>query len=358
MATDEEIRAHWREFRAKLHAQCARDLELYGPGYEKRREKVWDVITFGPVKRAGARIAEAVQGLIQQTDKLFDDLSLALDSKIGVVDRSVEPKFNINLSEIYAQDNAGAQSGNIEAVQAAGALEELYEDRAQLNSASAIAQAASHQVTQVQEPKTLALVLANNTVAHIQGYESFEEILAKVEYGFPDQELPQLLNMLRYQREGVEQVSEAFARQLFYRAAVRMVERNLAPETEDGIEADRLKFFALAIKGLRPDVDNLDVFKKLSKKVHEHLQATQYPELKETNVISIFNRVREPHVTFKLHQATDAPMHPQDDSVAPLIPGKDGDEALARGFEELDNKVVPLRPITPKPGSEDPSSNP
>ena len=374
--TDEEKLVYWSKFHQKLRDEKARKQELYGPGYQKRRERNWDIITFGTIRRAGERVAEVVQGLVQQTDVLFDKLSEKLGARVfdtNAIDRSVEPTLTIDAAQLYAADDVASLADNSK--QAAEGLGQLYYDQTDLATAIANVRTASWQVTQVQEPKTMAVVLANNTVAHIHGFSSFEEILGKIEYGFPENELPELLNLLRSQREGVEEVSSVFAHQLFYRASVRFVERCMDPAFSDGPERDRLLYFALAIKGLRPDVDQDDLFDKIYDGVYEHLQreeakGTQFAQpVDKLNVISMFDRIRERHVKDAMRAATDAPEHGPDDSIAPLAPTGEANARLAEGYEQLpvadgglasssDGKVVPFRPAPPKSKPEDPNGSP
>lgn len=362
--TDEEKLKFWSDFHQKMREKRARDLEFYGPGYQKRRERIQDILT-------GRALLRSVQGVMEQTGALFDKISEKLGTKVVEIDRTVEPTFKVNLGALLKQDNQPVASSAEFFDELNRALNGMYDGETfplATQNTTAIVQAASTELTAA--PKAIALDLGNGKTAQVEGFGGFDEILTKIEYGFPENELPELLNLLRSQRDdGVEQVSDAFARQLFFRAAVRLVERSLNPETAGGIEGDRLLYFALAIKGLRPDIDNLDTFKDISRELHKHLQATQYPGLLESNVISIFNRVREPHVYDALHRATDAPALAPDDSIAPLVLPQDMDRALAEGFDKMsvadgggaasdDGKVVPLRPVPPKSDPEDPKRNP
>lgn len=358
--TDDEKFAFWSNFHQQMRERRARELELFGPGYQKRRERIQDILTGRALLRSAERISEAVQGLVGQASTVFDTLSERLGTKVVEIDRSKEPTFKVN-TETLLQDNKPLPGSAEFFAELQQALNSMYEGETFPDTTeqtpSAIAQTASTQITARVAPKAIALDLGNDQTALVEGFGSFDEILAKIEYGFPENELPELLNLLRFQGDkGVEQVSDAFARQLFYRAAVRLVERTLDPETEGGIEGERLLYFALAIKGLRPDIDNLDTFKDISRELHKHLAGSQYPGLRETNIISIFNRVREPHVTHALHRATDAPLTVPGDDIAPLVSdADDAERRLVEGHEAQDaavGRVVPFRPVAKSRGPE------
>ncbi len=369
----DERKAFWEKLHRERVERRARDLALYGPGYQKRRERIQDILTGKALLRRVEQISEGLKDLVEQASAVFDALSTKLGTKVIDVDRTTPPTFKVNTEALLQQDNTPVTGTDEYFAELNRALSGVYEGETfpahVQQTAAAIAQAASTQVTAHTGPKAIALDLGNGQTAHVEGFGSFEEILAKIEYGFPENELPELLNLLRSQRDnGVEQVSDAFARQLFYRTAVRLAERCLNPEmtggiqevdSTGGIEGQRLQFFALAIKGLRPDIDSLDIFKDISRELHKHLAGSKYPGLKEVNIISIFNRVREPHVTHALHRATDAPSVVPGDDIAPLA--TDADDAarrLAEGHATQDagtSNVVPLRPAPPKP--EEPNGN-
>ncbi|MDX1922302.1 MAG: hypothetical protein SFW65_04130 [Alphaproteobacteria bacterium] len=373
MPTEYEDR---HEFWAKLHRERverrARDLELYGPGYQKRRERMHDLFTGKSLLRAADRISQMVQGAFKQTDALFDVLSEKLGTKVIEIDRTKEPEFDLNPKELYARDHT-APIANAEFLQAIeDAIKSLYGNEqlpATLTQGTSTAvQAASAELTAPLEPRGMALELPGARVAIIHGFDSFEEILAKVEYGFPENELPELLNMLRTQREGVEEVSDAFARQLFYRASVRFVERSMDPEFADGPERDRLLYFALAIKGLRPDIDQDDTFDKIYDGVYEHLQKQKAAgrefagTVDKLNVISMFDKVRERHVKEAMHASThELGGTEQDDTIAPIITDEaEAARRLQEGLAQIPeseggtqpNKVVPFRPVVKPRGPE------
>ncbi len=371
MASDYEDRsAFWTELRARK----ARELELYGPGYEKRRQRIHDIFTGKVFLRAADKVVEFVQGATQQTDALFDILSAKLGTKIVEIDRTKEPAFNLNPKELYAQDTAAQQSPAEYMRAVEQAIKSLYGKETfpatVASGTTALVQAASTELTAPVEPRGLALQLSGERVAIIEGFDTFEEILAKVEYGFPENELPELLNLLRSQRDGVEEVSDAFARQLFYRTSIRFVDRSMDPEFADGPERDRLLYFALAIKGLRPDIDQDDTFDKIYDGVYEHLKQQKADgrafagDVNKLNVISMFDKVRERNVKDTMRATTDELDHEEPETTnAPFETDEDEVErrlkeglvqiSEADGGTKRDN-VFPLRPQPPAKPESDP----